>query len=54
MPFEIYRPDLGQPRRKQRPAKLTVLHSETGGTPASMRCGRCRITEFADPEGSQS
>ncbi|NUQ96168.1 MAG: hypothetical protein HOY79_06255 [Streptomyces sp.] len=54
MPFEIYRPDLGQPRRQQRPAKLTVLHSENAGTPASMLCLRCRITEFADPEGGQS
>ncbi|MFE9259128.1 hypothetical protein [Streptomyces sp. NPDC006879] len=39
MPFEIYRPDLGQPRRKQRPAKLTVLHSESGRSQITLSAG---------------
>ncbi|MFB7919529.1 hypothetical protein [Streptomyces sp. NPDC056061] len=30
MPFEIYRPEPGQPQRKQGPAKLTVAHAENG------------------------
>ncbi|MFI5702611.1 hypothetical protein ACIA78_21505 [Streptomyces xanthochromogenes] len=39
MPFEIYRPDLGQPRRKQGPAKLTVLHSENGRSQITLSAG---------------
>jgi hypothetical protein len=39
MPFEIYRLDLGQPRRKQRPAKLTVLHSENGRSQITLSAG---------------